>query len=212
MSRLQPQSFVAAQPSRLGWRAGAGVAALCSWATWTACSGSTPAPPAAESSSRPDPRLLPGAVSQPPNGSLAPVYIDADQGDTYSIFVLRTLSLTEKSTRWAHYYDGRWVRWCGELKFFTHDGLQFRYFSSSESYDIELQVPEPQKTALRTQLTIGRFYNYVGRLGHFDESFRILTLDQGTVLRPDEFGVPSYLLDSPNPIWRIGTPPRVVAP
>ena len=188
------------------------VGVLPVWAASCAGSGSAPIPPpAAESSARPDPRLVPGAVSQPPNGSLAPVYIDADQAETYSIFVLRTLTLTEKSARWAHYYDGRWVRWCGELKFFTHDGLQFRYFSSSESYDIELEVPEPQKTALRTQLTIGRFYNYAGRLGRFDESFRILTLDQGTVLRPDEFGVPSYLLDSPDPIWRIGPPPRVVA-
>ena len=48
----------------------------------------------------------------------------------------------EKSARWSRYYDGRWVRWCGELMFFTHEGLQFRYFASSESYDVELFVPE----------------------------------------------------------------------
>ncbi len=146
----------------------------------------------------------------PPNGALDPVYINADFAETYQIFVLRTLSLTEKSARWAHYYDGRWVVWTGELKFFTRDGLQFRYYSSTESYDVQVTVPEPQKTALRSQLTIGRFYNYTGRLGHFDEGFRILTLDQGTVLQPNEFGVPSMLLSYPESIFRIGPPPRVI--
>jgi hypothetical protein len=103
------------------------------------------------------------------------------------------------------------VVWTGELKFFTRDGLQFRYYISTESYDVQVTVPEPQKTALRSQLTIGRFYNYTGRLGHFDEGFRILTLDQGTVLQPNEFGVPSMLLSYPESIFRIGPPPRVVS-
>ncbi len=186
---------------------------------WTACSGSGTPPPTTGSSPPPAEALwasprgtgpAPGTVSQPPTGSLEPVYIDADQAQTYEIFVLRNLTPMEKSARWAHYYDGRWVRWCGELKFFTHDGLQFRYFSSSESYDVELTVPEPQKTALRSQLTLGRFYNYVGRLVRFDESFRVLTLDQATVMHPDEFGVPGFLVNYPEPVWRIGTPPRVM--
>jgi hypothetical protein len=181
---------------------------LAAWAT--ACSGPAPAPlvpagpaiwPAAPGARSPAP---------PPNGSLDPIYIDADFAETYAVFVLRTLTLTEKSARWAHFYDGRWVTWCGELKYFTHDGLQFRYFGSTETYDVQVTLPEPQKSALRSQLTIGRFYNYTGRLGRFDESFRILTVDQGTVLRPNEFGVPGTLLPSPEPVWRIGAPPRVV--
>lgn len=182
--------------------------ALCALAAVAACSRSA-APPAAAAAAA----VVPdgGSPAPPPNGALKPVYIDADFAETYQIFVLRTLSLTEKSARWAHYYDGRWVVWTGELKFFTRDGLQFRYYNSTESYDVQLTVPEPQKSALRSLLTIGRFYNYTGRLGHFDEGFRILTLDQGTVLRPNEFGVPSMLLNFPESIFRIGPPPRVIA-
>lgn len=175
----------------------------------TGSAAPTPADPLWASPKGPGP--APGTVSQPPSGSLEPIYIDADLAQTYATFVLRNLTPMEKSARWARYYDGRWVRWCGELMFFTHEGLQFRYFGSSESYDVELFVPEPQKTALRSQLTLGRFYNYVGRLVRFDESFRVLTLDQGTVLHPDEFGVPGVLLSYPEPVWRMGPPPRVVS-
>ena len=186
---------------------------LCAVVFLAACSGSaSPKAPGAGSANLAPPNVDPGQPAPPPSGALAPVYIDADFAETYQVFVLRTLSLTEKSARWAHYYDGRWIVWTGELKFFTKDGLQFRYYSSTEAYDVQVTVPEPQKSALRSQLTIGRFYNYTGRLGRFDESFRILTVDQGTVLRPNEFGVPSMLLNFPESIWRIGPPPRVIAP
>jgi hypothetical protein len=174
----------------------------------TGCPTSGDAPATLDLASAP--RVRPGVVAPPPSGSLEPVYIDADLAETYEIFVLRTLTPTEKSARWSHYYDGRWVRWCGELRFFTHDGIQMRQFASTEAYDVEIFMPEPQKSALRSQLTLGRFYNYTGRLDRYDESFRSLTLTQGTILHPDEFGVPSMLVASPEPIWKPGAPPRVL--
>src|SRR5262245_10166946 len=112
------------------WLTAQAVLLLAAWtvACWVACSEHSPVPP-------------PGSLEQaasgytpPPNGALAPVYIDADFAQTFAIFVLRTLTPTEKSARWSHYYDGRWVRWIGELRYVTHDGLQLRQYASSEAY------------------------------------------------------------------------------
>lgn len=152
------------------------------------------------------------APKPPPNGSLQPQFISAEFVDSYQTFVLPTLSIQEASKRWSSTYKGRWVKWSGQLLYFSRDGLQFRQLAQTQSFDVELLVPEPNRSALRSQLTLGRFYNYAGRLVRVDSSFRVIALDQGTVFSANEVGVPGTLANAPLPTRKLGPQPQLCAP
>ena len=126
--------------------------------------------------------------------------------------MLPTLSIQEASKRWSSTYKGRWVKWSGQLLYFSRDGLQFRQLAQTQSFDVELLVPEPNRSALRSQLTLGRFYNYAGRLVRVDSSFRVIALDQGTVFSANEVGVPGTLANAPLPTRKLGPQPQLCAP
>ena len=146
----------------------------------------------------------PAYVAPPPVPSRSADFIEAQFLDTYRLFIPRDFTSQEKDVRWSRYYQGRWVRWTGQFRFVTADALLFHHLGTSSSYEVSLIVPEPERTRLRQQLQIGRFYNYVGRLLRFDSMFRVIVLEQGSVLAPSDFGVPGTLATLP---WTRELPP-----
>lgn len=143
-------------------------------------------------------------VAPPPVPSNKPDFIEAQFLDTYRLFVPRDFTSQEKDVRWSRYYQGRWVRWTGQFRFVTADALLFHHLGTSSSYEVSLIVPEPERSRLRQQLQIGRFYNYVGRLLRVDSMFRVIVLEQGSVLAPNDLGVPGTLTTLP---WTRELPP-----
>ncbi len=146
-----------------------------------------------------DPWIAPPAV---PSG--VPDFIEAQFLDTYRLFVPRDFTSQEKAIRWSRYYQGRWVRWTGQLRFVTADALLFHHLGTTSSYEVSLQVPEPERARLRQVLQLGRFYNYVGRMLRYETTFRVIVLEQGSVLAPNDTGVPGTLSTLP---WTREPPP-----
>ena len=146
----------------------------------------------------------PVIVPPPPVPSDKPDFIEAQFLDTYRLFIPRDFTNQEKDVRWSRYYQGRWVRWTGQFRFTTADALLFHHLGTSSSYEVSLIVPEPERSRLRQQLQIGRFYNYVGRLLRVDSMFRVIVLEQGAVLAPNDVGVPGTLTTLP---WTRELPP-----
>jgi hypothetical protein len=131
----------------------------------------------------------------PPSGKLE--WIDADFLDMYRFFIPRNFTSQEKALRWTRYYEGRWVRWTGLLRYVTADALLFQQLGTSPSYEVSVLVPEPLRSRLQQQLRLGRFYTYVGRILRYETTFRVITLEQGAVLAPSESGVPGTLTVMP---------------
>ena len=146
----------------------------------------------------------PSYLPPPPVPSRSPEYIEAQFLDTYRMFVPRDFTNQEKDVRWSRYYQGRWVRWSGQLRFVTADAFLFHHLGSTSSYEVSLVVTEPERSRLRQQLQLGRFYNYVGRLLRCDATFRVIVLEQGTVLAANDVGVPGTLATLP---WTRELPP-----
>jgi hypothetical protein len=69
----------------------------------------------------PTPLLLamPALSRHRPCRRRSPEYIEAQFLDTYRMFVPRDFTGQEKDVRWSRYYQGRWVRWSGQLRFVT---------------------------------------------------------------------------------------------
>lgn len=145
-----------------------------------------------------------GFVPPPPVPSSSPDYIEAQFLDTYRLFVPRDFTSQEKAERWSRYYQGRWVRWSGQLRFVTSEAFLFHHLGATSSYEVSLMVAEPERSRLRHKLQLGRFYNYVGRLLRYDGMFRVIVLEQGSVLHADDLGVPGTLATLP---WSRELPP-----
>ncbi len=143
-------------------------------------------------------------TAPPPVPSNRPDFIEAQFLDTYRLFVPRDFTGQEKAIRWSRYYQGRWVRWTGQLRFVTADALLFHHLGTNSSYEVSLLVPEPERSRLRQVLQLGRFYNYVGRMLRYETTFRVIVLEQGSVLAPNDTGVPGTLSTLP---WTREPPP-----
>jgi hypothetical protein len=156
------------------------------------------------------PPAIAGGPARPPGESTQPVFIAADFAKFYQTFLLYGLSPGEKTERWDRYYMQRWVRWCGVLLRLHNNTAVFRQFGGG-SYDVVVALAKSQQTATAAQLTIGRFYNYSGRLLRYDDSFRITNLDQGVIFDAGPGGVPGVLADLP-PLTRQVSPPPLVIP
>jgi len=120
------------------------------------------------------------------------------------MFVPRDFTSQEKAERWSRYYQGRWVRWSGQLRFATADAFLFHHIGDASTYEVSLIVPEPDRSRLRQHMQLGRFYNYVGRLLRTDGTFRVIVLEQGSVLNANDQGVPGTLATLP---WSREPPP-----
>jgi hypothetical protein len=125
-------------------------------------------------------------------------FIEIDFPTAYVFLASTLFTDAQRGPQWSRFYRGRWVRLTGQLRAFTHDGLQFQQIEDSRTYDVALTVPQPELTKLRDVLVIGRFYNYIGRLRRVDETLKVFVLEQGLVLGPDEFGVPGQLGPAPD--------------
>ncbi|HMY59704.1 MAG TPA: hypothetical protein PKI49_12050 [Pseudomonadota bacterium] len=143
-------------------------------------------------------------VAPPSVPSTSPEFVEAQFLDTYRLFVPRDFTSQEKDIRWSRYYQGRWVRWTGQLRFVTADAFLFHHLGPTSSYEVSLQIPEPERSRLRQTLQLGRFYNYVGRLLRYETTFRVIALEQGSVLSPNDIGVPGTLASLP---WSHDPPP-----
>lgn len=125
-------------------------------------------------------------------------FIQIDFPTAYVFLASTLFSEAQRSQQWSRFYRGRWVRLTGQLRSFSHDALQFQQIEESRTFEVELTVPQPELIKLRDVLTLGRFYNYVGRLRRVDEMLKVFILEQGVVLGPDELGVPSLLARAPD--------------
>ncbi|MFO0579652.1 MAG: hypothetical protein U1A78_37105 [Polyangia bacterium] len=125
-------------------------------------------------------------------------FIEIDFPAAYVFLASTLFSDAQRSQQWSRFYRGRWVRLTGLLRAFSHDGLQFQQIEDSRTYEVALIVPQPELRNLRDVLVLGRFYNFVGRLRRVDETLKVFLLEQGVVLGPDEFGVPSLLGPAPD--------------
>lgn len=146
------------------------------------------------------------STKKPASPQLAPTFIDADFWNAHQSLLQRGLTEDEKNALWARYYRQRWVQWTGQLALIKQDRLLFRHVRETLTFDVSLTIDRAKEPTLGGPLVVGRFYTYVGRLARFDGSFRLLYLDQGLVLTPDEFGVPGALIERP-PISRQVPPP-----
>lgn len=139
---------------------------------------------------------LPGA--QLSGQPLPSEFIEIDFPTSYVFLASTLFSEAQRSQQWSRFYRGRWVRLTGQLRAFSHDGLQFQQIEESRTYEVALTVPQPELMKLRDVLVLERFYNYVGRLRRVDETLKVFILEQGVVLGPDELGVPGLLARAPN--------------
>lgn len=145
-----------------------------------------------------------GWMAPPPIPSRSPEFVEAQFLDTYRLFVPRDFTSQQKDIRWSRYYQGRWVRWTGQLRFVTADAFLFHHLGPTSSYEVSVLIPEPERARLRQILQLGRFYNYVGRLLRYETTFRVIVLEQGSVLAPSDVGVPGTLATLP---WTHDPPP-----
>jgi hypothetical protein len=141
---------------------------------------------------------------------LTPTYIDADFVNIYQTLLLNGLSDPEKTERWARFYKQRYVRWSGQLFYIKKDSLRFRELDSTGTYDVYLRIATAPGRAVPS-LTIGRYYNYVGRLDTYDDGFHTVYLDQGVVFDAGPDGVPGLLTPAPPMTRRLSAPPSVIA-
>jgi hypothetical protein len=141
---------------------------------------------------------------------VASEFIDIDFPAAYNFLATTRFTEAQRGAQWSRFYRGRWVRLTGELRAFSHDGLQLAQLGGM-TFEVQLLVTQPELSRLRQTLVIGRFYNYVGRLRRVDDWLRVFVIEQGMVLGADEFGVPGMLGTPPNPAatdMRVPPPPR----
>ncbi len=129
-------------------------------------------------------------------GYLVPEFSNIDFLLLYQTVLLHGLTPAEQVERWSRYYRQRWVRWCGQLAYINKSSLLFRQLGSSSTYDVYLRPARSDGQPL-PQLTIGRFYNYAGRLAQYDEAFHTIYLDQGVLFDAGPDGVPGALATDP---------------
>lgn len=142
---------------------------------------------------------------------VASEFIDIDFPAAYEFLATTRFTEAQRSGQWSRFYRGKWLRLTGELRSFSHDGLQLAQLGGLPTFDVQLLVTQPELSRLRQTMVIGRFYNYVGRLRRVDNWLKIFVLEQGTVLGADELGVPGSLglpYNAAAPVLHVPPPPR----
>lgn len=166
-----------------------------------------PPPPASAPSTNPGPE-----TAQRREDPLTPTFVEAEFVQTYQAFILPGLLNEEKTALWSRYYQGRWVRWIGQLAMIKDDRLLFRHVQQTLTFDVSLTVDRGRQllTQPGNPLQVGRFYGFVGRMVRFDDRFRLFYLDQGSLILPDALGVPGTLAERPPSSRRPPAPPKVI--
>jgi hypothetical protein len=130
---------------------------------------------------------------QAPVDRQQPVFVDVEFRVLHQLFLLYGFTTIERSDLWTRFYKHRWIHWTGELRFHKRDSLLFRMLAGSGTYDVRLYIPKDRRPP-DAQLNVGRFYTFMGRLTDYDDVFKTITLDQGTVFVGDSLGVPGFLM------------------
>ena len=173
-----------------------------------ACPGqpsSAPPPPQQQPAPQPGPSRSAAGADLPAATLLRPVFIDAGFGTLHQTFLQYGLTAMERSQVWSHSYKNRWVHWTGQLVKVSQAAVLFRQLASTSSYDVLVRIPRIDP-GLRQRLTVGRLYNYVGRVDSYDDMFRTIYLEQGQIFDAGPDGVPGVLINAP-PLSRTFPPP-----
>ena len=160
--------------------------------------------------SKAPPIVAPPSAAPAPS-SLEPTFIDTDLRDIYQVLLLNGLAGFEKAERWSRFYKQRWVRWSGQLTHVTPDSMWFRQMEGTMTYDVMVKTARAPGQA-KPEVKVGRFYNYVGRLDRYDDSFGSIYLDQGVIFDAGPEGVPGTLTTVPRMTRRLPGAPQVVPP
>lgn len=139
-------------------------------------------------------------ISPAPPASATPRFIDANFPEIYQLFLKRTLPERDKTERWIRSFQNRWVRWSGQLVAISNTGLKMRQLQTTMTFDVSVMINEPQRSQLRAALRPGKFYTYIARLDRYDDVFRTLYLNQGSVVNPNPEGAPGKLDPMPPPL------------
>jgi len=137
---------------------------------------------------------------------VSPQFVDVNFLTAYQTLMLHGMTQQEKAEIWSRFYEGHWIRWSGELAYVKKDALLFRELNSTATYDVFLRIAHVSDERLRS-FSVGRFYNYMGRLYRYEDGFRTIFADQGVVLDAGPDGVPGVLAMEPPEVRHITPPP-----
>ena len=109
-------------------------------------------------------------------------FIDVTFEFLHPIFLRHKIGQGPKAALWAQRYYRRWVRWTGEIRSFSANGITVRQLPVTGTFDVSLWVNNAERAALRQRYKIGDVVTYVGRLDSYDDIWRTLYLVNGSVV------------------------------
>lgn len=150
-------------------------------------------------------------VAPAPDGGAeyVPVFVPDSFDALYPVFLLRKVDPVQKAQIWTR-YEGRWVRWTGELVSFTRDGFCVRQIARTTTFDVSVSIDVESRARIQREYKRGDRIVYVGRLNNYEDLFRTFYLAQGGIigLAPPASPTPTSPPPEPSPT----TPPATPAP
>jgi hypothetical protein len=134
----------------------------------TGCSGPSENPP-------------PLAAAPPAHDGSAVEFVNVTFQDLYPLFLMRRIKPGPKAALWQRYV-GRWVRWTGTLVSFTANGVTFKQRPETVTFDVSLWIEALDRAALKRRVKKGDRVVYIGQLDSYDDVFRTLYLQHGSIL------------------------------
>lgn len=126
----------------------------------------------------------------------SPEFIDVDFAYLHPIFLRHKIGQGPKAALWAERYHRRWVRWTGQIRSFTVNGITLRQLPVTSTFDVSLWIDNALRQPVRARYHVGDWVTYVGRLDSYDDIWRTLYLVNGSVLGPAE-PAPDHDLGAP---------------
>lgn len=114
----------------------------------------------------------------------APEFVDADFAYLHPIFLRHKIGQGPKAALWGERYHRRWVRWTGQIRSFTPNGITLRQLPVTTTFDVSLWINNAERDAVRARYRVGDVVTYVGRLDSYDDIWRTMYLVNGSVLGP----------------------------
>lgn len=119
------------------------------------------------------------------DGGGAVALINEPFSDIYRLFLMPQIPANVKSARWNTNYQGRWVSWTGKLVASSRNSAKFKQLQQTITFDVSLLVNR-NAGSNPERMRVGQYYRYFGRLRSYDDVFRTMYLDQGTIVATSE--------------------------
>jgi hypothetical protein len=117
-------------------------------------------------------------------GGEAPAqFIDDEFTKLYPIFLQHKIGQGPKAALWAQRYHHRWVRWTGQIRSFSDNGITLRQLKATSTFDVSLWLNNGERQPVEQRYKVGDFVTYVGRLDSYDDVWRTVYLINGSVLQ-----------------------------